>query len=44
VEAAALFLQVPIEHFVQHGSSEHIQAEIRERPGGAEQWRREVNP
>lgn len=44
VEAAALFLQVPLEHFVQHGSAEHIQAAIRERPGGADQWRREVNP
>lgn len=44
VEAAALFLQVPLEHFVEHGSSEHIQAAIRERPGGAEQWRREVSP
>ena len=44
VRASALFIQVPIEHFVQHGSSEHIEAAIRERPGGAEQWRREVNP
>ena len=44
VEAAALFLQVPLEHFVEHGSEEHIQAAIRERPGGAEQWRREVSP
>jgi predicted thioesterase len=44
VEAAALFLQVPLEHFVEHGSAEHIQAAIRERPGGAEQWRREVSP
>ncbi len=44
VEAAALFLQVPLEHFVEHGNSDLIQAAIRERPGGAEQWRREVNP
>ena len=44
VESAALFLQVPLEHFVEHGSSEHIQAAIRERPGGAAEWRREVNP
>lgn len=44
VQAAALFLQVPLEHFVEHGSAEHIQAAIRERPGGAEQWRREVSP
>lgn len=44
VEAAALFLQVPLEHFVDHGSPEHIAAAIRERPGGAEAWQREVNP
>jgi acyl-coenzyme A thioesterase PaaI-like protein len=44
VEAAALFLQVPLEHFVDHGSPEHIQAAIRDRPGGADAWRREVNP
>lgn len=44
VESAALFLQVPLEHFVEHGNSAHIQAAIRERPGGAAEWRREVNP
>jgi acyl-coenzyme A thioesterase PaaI-like protein len=44
VEAAALFLQVPLEHFVDHGNAEQIQAAIRERPGGAEAWQREVNP
>ena len=44
VEAAALFLQVPLEHFVEHGNAELIQAAIRERPGGADAWRREVNP
>ena len=44
VEAAALFLQVPLEHFVDHGNAEHIAAAIRERPGGAAAWQREVNP
>jgi acyl-coenzyme A thioesterase PaaI-like protein len=44
VEAAALFLQVPLEHFVDHGSPDHIAAAIRERPGGAAAWQREVNP
>lgn len=44
VEAAALFLQVPLEHFVEHGSAEHIEAAIRERPGGAAAWQREVSP
>lgn len=44
VEAAALLLQVPLEHFVQHGNAEHIQAAIRERPGGVAAWQREVNP
>lgn len=44
VHAAALFLQVPLEHFVEHGNRDQIQAAIRERPGGADAWRREVNP
>lgn len=44
VEAAALFLQVPLEHFVDNGSAEHIAAAIRERPGGAAAWQREVSP
>ena len=44
VEAAALFLQVPLDHFVEHGNSEQIQAAIRERPGGEAAWQREVNP
>jgi acyl-coenzyme A thioesterase PaaI-like protein len=44
VRSAALFLQVPLEHFVEHGNSEQIEAAIRERPGGASAWRREVNP
>lgn len=44
VEAAALFLQVPLEHFVEHGNATQIEAVIRERPGGAEAWQREVNP
>lgn len=44
VQAAALFLQVPLDHFVEHGNSAQIEAAIRERPGGAAAWRREVNP
>jgi acyl-coenzyme A thioesterase PaaI-like protein len=44
VQAAALFLQVPLEHFVEHGNTAQIDAAIRERPGGADAWRREVNP
>ena len=44
VQAAALFLQVRLDHFVEHGNSAQIEAAIRERPGGAAAWRREVNP
>jgi len=44
VSAAALFLQVPLDHFVEHGNSAQIEAAIKERPGGAAAWRREVNP
>ena len=44
VQAAALFLQVPLDHFVEHGNSAQIEAAIRERPGGAAAWRREDNP
>lgn len=44
VQAAALFLQVPLDHFVEHGNSTQIEAAIRERTGGESAWRREVNP
>ena len=44
VQSAALFLQVPLDHFVEHGNTEQIEAAIRERPGGASAWQREVNP
>ena len=44
VSAAALFLQVPLDHFVEHGNSTQIEAAIKELPGGAAAWRREVNP
>jgi acyl-coenzyme A thioesterase PaaI-like protein len=44
VNSAALFLQVPLDHFVEHGNTALIEAAIKERPGGAAAWRREVNP
>ena len=44
VRAAALFLQVPLEHFIDHGSPEHIAAAIKERGGAATEWHGEVNP
>jgi acyl-coenzyme A thioesterase PaaI-like protein len=44
VQAAALFLQVPLQHFIDHGSPEHIAMAISERAGGDADWQQEVNP
>lgn len=44
VQAAALFLQVPLQHFIDNGSPEHIAEAIRERAGGDVEWQQEVNP
>lgn len=51
VSAAALFIQVPIQHFLEHGSSEQVQQAIEDRAKGGPAWRPagvdvpvEVNP
>lgn len=44
VQAAALFLQVPLQHFIDNGSPAHIAEAIRERSGGDAEWQQEVNP
>ena len=51
VSAAALFIQVPLEHFVAHGAAEHVQQAIDDRAAGGPAWRpeaqrppRELNP
>jgi acyl-coenzyme A thioesterase PaaI-like protein len=44
VTAAALFVQVPLEHFRDHGSAEHVAAAIEDRASGGPSWSFEVNP
>ena len=39
VAAAALFLRVPIEHFVAHGNPEQIAEAIADRAAGGPAWR-----
>ena len=41
VSAAALFVQVPLEHFVHYGSAEHVQRAIDDRAAGGPVWRLE---
>lgn len=43
--ARALFVQVPLEHFVQHAPPEYIQRAVEDRRDGGPGWRAvEVNP
>ncbi|MFM7597084.1 MAG: PaaI family thioesterase [Actinomycetota bacterium] len=44
VEAAALFLQVGLEHFLDHGNAEQLQEAIEERRRSGVTWEGEVNP
>lgn len=51
VTASALFVQVPIQHFVDNGTREHVQQAIADRASGGPAWRPdaqdhpfEVNP
>ena len=44
VEAAALFLQVPLEHFLDNGNPELLQQAIDERRASGGSWEGEVNP
>jgi acyl-coenzyme A thioesterase PaaI-like protein len=39
VSAAALFIQVPLQHFVDHGTAEHVQQAIADRANGGPAWR-----
>ncbi len=39
VSAAALFIQVPLQHFVDHGTAEHVQRAIDDRAAGGPAWR-----
>lgn len=44
VQAAAMFIKVPLEHFLTHGSAQHVAQAIEERRHGAPHWVSEVNP
>lgn len=44
VNAAALFLQVPLEHFLDNGNADHIAAAVEDRRLGGPSWVHEVNP
>ena len=39
ISAAALFVQVPLQHFIDHGTAEHIQRAIEDRANGGPAWR-----
>jgi acyl-coenzyme A thioesterase PaaI-like protein len=41
VSAAALFIQVPLQHFVDHGAREHVDQAIEDRANGGPAWRPE---
>lgn len=44
VNAAALFVQVPLEHFLTFGNSDQVAAAIEDRKQGGPSWIAEVNP
>lgn len=39
VRAAAIFVQVPLQHFVDHGSADQVQKAIEDRANGGPTWR-----
>lgn len=41
VAATALFIQVPLQHFVDNGTAEHVQQAIDDRAAGGPAWRPE---
>jgi len=44
ITAAALFLQVSLQHFADHGNPEHLAVAIEDRNRGGPTWEYEVNP
>lgn len=44
ITAAALFLQVSLQHFADHGNPEHLAIAIEDRHRGGPTWEYEVNP
>lgn len=39
VRAAAIFVQVPLQHFVDHGSADQVRQAIQDRADGGPTWR-----
>jgi acyl-coenzyme A thioesterase PaaI-like protein len=39
ISAAALFIQVPLQHFVDHGTPEQVRKAIDDRAAGGPSWR-----
>lgn len=39
VRAAAIFVQVPLQHFVDHGSADQVKQAIEDRANGGPTWR-----
>ncbi len=39
ITAAALFVRVPLQHFVDHGAAEHVQRAVDDRASGGPSWR-----
>lgn len=44
VHAAALFLQVPLQHFIDNGNAQQLAEAIEDRRQGGPSWEAEVNP
>ncbi len=42
VRAAAIFVQVSLQHFVDNGAAEHVEGAIRDRAAGGPSWRPDV--
>lgn len=44
ITAAALFVQVPLEHFLEYGNADQVAEAIEDRRRGGPSWVHEVNP
>lgn len=44
VRSTAVFVQVPVEHFLDHGDPDLVAQAIEDRRRGGPSWGREVNP
>lgn len=42
VSATAVFVQVPLQHFLDHGNADQVQAAVQDRADGGPSWRRDA--